>query len=279
MANHHFGKISEVWKHGVLAEVLDEDRPRRFAETHAGSADYALTPSPERGYGVYGFIDRCADDPTLRGSAYARLLRALPRTAGHPRRCPGSPFVAMKTLGALPDQVYFDTDPESVETIARAADELGLGAQVRTVVQDGCSGVLDAHFDSPDACVHIDPFDPLEPGIAGGPSPVGVARTVADAGTRVLYWYGYEEESERTWAWEEIAEAVPSAGWWIGDMAYAEPETDSGIVGSGVLVGNVSDAATERCEAFGRALELAYRDAALPSGNRGSLGFLSRRSP
>lgn len=72
---------------------------------------------------------------------------------------------------------------------------------------------------------------------------------------------------------------MPSAGWWIGDVAYAESETDSGIVGSGVLLGNVSDAAIERCEAFGRALERVYRDAILPSGNRGSIGFLSRLSP
>jgi 23S rRNA (adenine2030-N6)-methyltransferase len=278
MANRHFGKISEVWKHGVLAEVLDQDRPRRFAETHAGSADYPLTPSPERDYGIYGFMDRRAGDQTLRGSAYARLLDTLPQADGDPRRCPGSPLIAMKTLGALADHLYFDIDPGSVETIAEASLELGIGPHVRAEVRDGCSGVLDTHLDRPEGCVHIDPFDPFESAVPGGLSPVDVARTLANAGTRVLYWYGYEEAGERAWAWEEIAAAVRATRWWIGDIAYAEPETDSGIVGSGMLVGNVSDASVERCESFGRALELIYRDAKLPSGDRGSLAFLSRRS-
>ena len=279
MANSHFGKISEVWKHAVLAEVLDQDRPRSFGETHAGSADYSLTHSPERDYGIYGFWDRRTADPTLRASVYARVLDALPQVSGRPRRCPGSPLVAMNILGASTDHVYFDTDPDSVRTIAGVADELGIASHVRTEARDGCSGVLQAHLDHPDACVHIDPFDPFEPGSVGGPSPVDVAKTLSSAGTRVLYWYGYEAADERTWAWEEIAATVPSARWWIGEIEYAEPETDSGIVGSGVLVANVSDPAIERCKAFGGALVSAYRKASLPSGNRGSLGFLSRRSP
>lgn len=278
MANSHFGKISEVWKHAVLAEVLDQDRPRCFGETHAGSADYSLTHSPERDYGIYGFWDRRSGDPTLRTSAYARILDALPREAGRPRRCPGSPLVAMEILGASTEQVYFDTDPASARTIAGVAEQLGIASHVRTEARDGCSGVIEAHLHHPDACVHIDPFDPFEPGSVNGPSPVDVARTLSDAGTRVLYWYGYETAEERTWAWDEIAAIVPAVRWWIGDIQYAEPETDSGIVGSGVLMANVSDPAIERCEAFGGALASAYFEGPLPSGNRGSLAFRSRRS-
>jgi 23S rRNA A2030 N6-methylase RlmJ len=276
MANRHFGKISEVWKHGALAEVLDEDQPRRFAETHAGSADYPLTPSAERVYGVYRLIGLSADNPTLQGAAYMRVLSGLPLAGDGPQRCPGSPLVAMKILGDRAEHLYFDIDPESVQTITDAAAELNLGPYVRAEVRDGCTGVLDAHFDQQDGCVHIDPFDPLDPGILDGPSPVEVARTLAEQGTQVLYWYGYEEVGDRAWAWDEIAAAVPSAGWWNGDLTYAEPETDSGIVGSGMLVANASGAAIERCEAFGRALELAYHGAMLPSGNSGSIAFVSR---
>ncbi len=187
MANPHFGKISEVWKHGVLAEVLSADRPRRFAETHSGSAEYELTHTPERDYGIFGFIQRSAGDDVLRRSSYRRVLDSLPMIDGRPSICPGSPFVAMKSLGAHADHVYFDTDPDSVETVADAARALGIGPHVRADLHDGCSGVLDAHLDHPDGCVHIDPFDPLEPGIPGGPSPVDVARRLSNAGTRVLY--------------------------------------------------------------------------------------------
>ncbi len=38
MANRHFGRIGDVWKHLPLAEILLLETPRRYWETHAGSA-------------------------------------------------------------------------------------------------------------------------------------------------------------------------------------------------------------------------------------------------
>lgn len=38
MANRHFGKFADAWKHLVLGEVLVATSPARYAETHAGSA-------------------------------------------------------------------------------------------------------------------------------------------------------------------------------------------------------------------------------------------------
>src|SRR5262245_52663142 len=98
MANPHFGKVSELLKHGLLAEVLAADRPMRFAETHAGSASYPLTHSPERDYGIYRFLG--TTDQTLRTSAYRQVLTSLSGEGGAttPERCPGSPLVAMSIL-------------------------------------------------------------------------------------------------------------------------------------------------------------------------------------
>ena len=42
MANHHFGKFADTWKHLVVNEVLADLRPTRYAETHAGSASYPM---------------------------------------------------------------------------------------------------------------------------------------------------------------------------------------------------------------------------------------------
>ena len=47
MANHHFGKLADVWKHLVPAEVLAADRPERLYDTHAGHALHATTTDPE----------------------------------------------------------------------------------------------------------------------------------------------------------------------------------------------------------------------------------------
>jgi len=65
MANHHFGKLADVWKHLVLDEVLAEMNPDRYAETHAGSATYPMVDDPERRFGVLGFLDGLASDDAL----------------------------------------------------------------------------------------------------------------------------------------------------------------------------------------------------------------------
>lgn len=74
MANRHFGKLADVWKHLVPAEVLSVDRPRQFCDTHAGHACYAMTADAERRYGVLGFMEAAVDDVVLNRSAYFRLL-------------------------------------------------------------------------------------------------------------------------------------------------------------------------------------------------------------
>lgn len=55
MTNRHFGRISEVWKHLVLGEVLAVERPEAFLDTHAGDALYPVVGDPERSYGVLAF--------------------------------------------------------------------------------------------------------------------------------------------------------------------------------------------------------------------------------
>ena len=56
MANVHYAKLGDVWKHLPLAEVLRIEAPRRYLESHAGSSSYPLSPSAERDYGVLYFV-------------------------------------------------------------------------------------------------------------------------------------------------------------------------------------------------------------------------------
>ena len=277
MTNQHYGKISEGWKHGVLAEVLDTDRPRRFAETHAGSADYRLVHSSERDYGFFRFLDVSRADEVLGNSAYRRTLDRLPTREGVPTRCPGSPLVAMAILGDRADYLFFDTDEASIATIDAAAHERALGDRVRAFVADGVAGVLETGgMRATGACAHVDPFEPDAPSSPGGISPVEAARALASGGATVLFWYGVEDHP--MWAWDAIASSTPDARWWIGELRYAEPETDSGITACGMLLANVSAAAIDRCERYAGALVAAYREARLPSANVGSLSFSHRRS-
>jgi len=56
VANRHYAKIADVWKHLPLTELLAVERPTRYLESHAGSAQYPLTASPERDYGFAGSL-------------------------------------------------------------------------------------------------------------------------------------------------------------------------------------------------------------------------------
>lgn len=38
MANRHFAKLADVWKHLPLVEVLSIERPANYWESHAGHA-------------------------------------------------------------------------------------------------------------------------------------------------------------------------------------------------------------------------------------------------
>lgn len=74
VANRHYAKIADVWKHLPLAELLAVQPPTLYLESHAGSALYPLTASPERDYGVRWFLDHAEASPATANCAYRGLL-------------------------------------------------------------------------------------------------------------------------------------------------------------------------------------------------------------
>ena len=60
MANHHYGRIGDIWKHLPLAEILEIEQPAEYWESHGGSARYPLTHSWQRDFGVFYFLSHAA---------------------------------------------------------------------------------------------------------------------------------------------------------------------------------------------------------------------------
>jgi 23S rRNA A2030 N6-methylase RlmJ len=89
VANPFFGRIGDVWKHLILLEVLNAERPSRYFESHAGSAMYPLTHSADSDFGVYGFLDRARRSCLLASSQYVKLLSRLPNDGEYPTQYPG----------------------------------------------------------------------------------------------------------------------------------------------------------------------------------------------
>jgi 23S rRNA (adenine2030-N6)-methyltransferase len=70
MANRHFARIGDVWKHLPLCELLTLEQPTFYCESHAGAALYPLTRSPDRDFGVYHFLERSPGSGLLSASRY-----------------------------------------------------------------------------------------------------------------------------------------------------------------------------------------------------------------
>ncbi|HEY3752116.1 MAG TPA: hypothetical protein VGL80_23270 [Pseudonocardiaceae bacterium] len=272
MANRHFGKLADVWKHGALLEVLDRERPTRYAETHAGSAAYSLVADDERSFGVLKFLS--ADHPKLSGSRYRAAL--APFTDVEPPRYPGSAMLAMSVLGDDSSYLLCDIDPVSAAELREHAAGL---SHCEVAEHDGMAAT--AAWLGGDTVVHIDPFDP-HAHVPGGYSALTLAAHVAEQGQRLVYWYGYDRPDQQAWAYDALAELTKTP-LWCGDILVVDADgagqpgdlgraTTPGT-GSGVVLANVDAATVSACAEFGHALADAYAGATLPAGGTGGIVF------
>ncbi len=301
MANRHFGKIADVWKHAALMEAIGLVAPGRYAETHAGSAAYPMVRDSEREFGILRFLEVAPHHPALAGSRYLAAVtpHVRPGQAGHGHEAtgtyPGSALLAMTALGNGCSYLFCDLDPHSATGLRHRAAGLGL-RHWQVVEADGMLTVrawLDgAGSQSPrpargTAIVHIDPFDP-HARAPGGLSALEFAGHLATSGTGLVYWYGCDEPGEHAWAYRALCDLTP-VSLWCGDIMV----TDTGGGGSpgdlgrattpgtgfGVVLANLPPDVLTACTAVGGALASAYTDVALPGGTRGSLVFTSYRRP
>jgi len=290
--NRFFGNLGDVWKHLVLAELLALEPPKQYWETHAGSASYPLTHSPDRDYGVYRFLERGDSVPELAGSRYTAELRRLSEDGEAPATYPGSALLTMRMLGGGAEYLLCDLDPESTASLRAAAAELGLDERERVREADGMTTVLEAarrfEGDPSDVVVTIDPFEPFV--AAGGASALEVAASLISGGFKVVYWYGYDAPEQRAYPIGMLREYARAAGAtiWCGDLmltaaaGQSEREvekllagTDGPGAGCGVVCGNFLASSVERCAALGEGLATVWQDATLPNGSSGSLEFLA----
>jgi 23S rRNA A2030 N6-methylase RlmJ len=298
MANRHFGKIADVWKHAALMEAIGRVAPGRYAETHAGSAAYPMVADSERAFGILRFLEVAPQHPALAGSRYLAVAAPYvrPGQAGHGRGAagtyPGSALQAMTTLGNGCSYLFCDLDPQSAADLGHRAAGLSL-RHWQVAEADGMATVrawLDGAGAGPalgTAIVHIDPFDP-HARTPGGLSALEFAGHLATSGTGLVYWYGCDEPGEHAWAYRELCDLTP-APLWCGDIMVTGTSGggspgDLGLAttpgtGFGVVLANLPPDVLTACTAVGSALAGAYTDVALPGGTRGSLVFTRYRRP
>jgi len=290
VANRHFAKLADVWKHLPLVEVLSIERPSRYWESHAGSATYEMVDDAERRYGVLRVLQVAPRHPALARSRFMAHLSSMGATGGELMSYPGSPMLAALELGSSCSYLLCDLDAVSVANLRTAADQLELSSRVKVIDSDGMTALhraLVASEADGSTLAHIDPYDPRAVG-PGGQSALDLARELIARRVGVVYWYGYDRPEGRQWAFDELVAGTQQQTIWCGDMLVTAPGADPGPgdlgvattpgTGFGIVCANISAAAVDACRRLGDELAAAYDRVPLPDGRPGRLDFTTRSS-
>jgi len=295
MANRHFGNIGDIWKHLPLAEILAIEKPQRYWESHAGSAQYRLRHSKGRDYGIYYLLAHAADSLYLGASSFLCLLDGTRTGSGKLAVYPGSPRIAMEMLGPAAWYLFCDIDGESLRTIRQAARSLGVPAgRLKCAKADGVRTVLKSALNLPQeqassTMVLIDPCAGDRPFLRSQarPSPMDLFSLVAALGAKAILWYSFDSLSERQSAWEAIRSSLADHGikpgarrLWCGEICLraiqdAGLRFNPGAMGCGLLCGNLSGEAVSASSRLGYELARVYARASFPDGRRGAFDFRS----
>jgi len=272
MANQHYGKIGDVWKHLPLAEILAILKPAEYWESHAGSTRYPLTRSWQRDFGVFHFLAGAEQSSLFGTSRYRQLLS---RCVGF---YPGSCEIAMRTLGAASSYLLCETDPKSVRSLAESASELGI-TSVRCEQHDGNDALWEElQYLSPRRAkvlfVHLDPWSCLLPSQAHGVTSLDVFRALRHAGVTVMLWFGFDTVMQR----REIVDQFDSG--WVTEihldlMKERRPELNPGVFGCGLYFANLPSKARAAVECLGKELARVYQSAIIAPGYSGRLLYHS----
>ena len=280
MANSHFGNLGDVWKHLVLAEVLEREPPRWYAETHAGSAAYLLNRDPQREFGIWRFLAAAPRTAELARSRYYAIAGSC--ASASPATYSGSSLLAMTILGNSSSYLLCDLDPGSAADLRSWSRQLGLrNCEVAGV--DGMAAVaayLARGEGHGDGLVHVDPFEPHD-----AASVLECAAGVADSGSALLFWYADGQDAV-PYGVPARLRALTDAPLWCGEVRVVTRDASArdvrraatpGVVG--VVLAHVQPATADACATLGQALAEAYADATLPAGPSARLTFTSAWLP
>ena len=119
----HFAKQPDVLKHLILCKVLKNETPQVYVETNSACAIYPMTQTPEQQYGIYHFLEKADEVPSLKDSVYYQLESGEMAKGNYL----GSPALAMNVLGKQAKRfVFFDLEKSALENVGTYAQQIGL---------------------------------------------------------------------------------------------------------------------------------------------------------
>ena len=262
----HFEKQPDVLKHLILCEVLKNETPQVYVETNSACAIYPMTQTPEQQYGIYHFLEKADEVPSLKDSVYYQLESGEMAKGNYL----GSPALAMNVLGKQAKRfVFFDLEKSALENVGTYAQQIGLSPFVEIYHADSSRGTIELLPSLPTSSfIHIDPYEIDKKGDSGV-TYLDVLIQATLLGMKCLLWYGFMTGDDKASLDNYITSSLEKAG--IKDYTGVELTMNSirkdsvlcnpGILGSGILATNLSQASTDIILDYSNQLVDIYKDA------------------
>ncbi|TRX42654.1 hypothetical protein FNW54_18555 [Bacteroides sp. HF-5092] len=262
----HFAKQPDVLKHLILCEVLKNETPQVYVETNSACAIYPMTQTPEQQYGIYHFLAKADEVLSLKDSVYYQLESEEMAKGNYL----GSPALAMNVLGKQAKRfVFFDLEKSALENVGTYVKQIGLSASVEIHHTDSSRGTIELLPSLPaSSFIHIDPYEIDKKGNSGV-TYLDVLIQATLLRMKCLLWYGFMTGDDKTSLDNYITSSLEKAG--IKDYTGVELTMNSirkdsvvcnpGILGSGILATNVSQASKDIILDYSNQLVDIYKDA------------------
>lgn len=262
----HFAKQPDVLKHLILCEVLKNETPQVYVETNSACAIYPMTQTPEQQYGIYHFLEKADEVPSLKDSVYYQLESGEMAKGNYL----GSPALAMNVLGKQAKRfVFFDLEKSALENVGTYAKQIGSSASVEIHHADSSRGTIELLPSLPTSSfIHIDPYEIDKKGDSGV-TYLDVLIQATLLGMKCLLWYGFMTGDDKASLDNYITSSLEKAG--IKDYTGVELAMNSirkdsvlcnpGILGSGILATNLSQTSTDIILDYSNQLVDIYKDA------------------
>ena len=262
----HFAKQPDVLKHLILCKVLKNETPQVYVETNSACAIYPMTQTPEQQYGIYHFLEKADEVPSLKDSIYYQLESGEMAKGNYL----GSPALAMNVLGKQAKRfVFFDLEKSALENVGTYAQQIGLSPFVEIYHADSSRGTIELLPSLPTSSfIHIDPYEIDKKGNSGV-TYLDVLIQATLLGMKCLLWYGFMTGDDKASLDNYITSSLEKAG--IKDYTGVELTMNSirkdsvlcnpGILGSGILATNLSQTSTDIILDYSNQLVDIYKDA------------------
>ena len=261
----HFAKQPDVLKHLILCEVLKNETPQIYVETNSACAIYPMTQTPEQQYGIYHFLEKADEVPSLKDSIYYQLESGEMAKGNYL----GSPALAMNTLAERTSQyLFFDIEKDALENIESYAKQVKLESHIQTCHTDSLEGIIKLLPSLSQASfLHIDPYEIDKKGISGT-TYLDVLIQATQAGMKCLLWYGFMTGNNKIHINQYIVNRLEEEN--IKEYTCIELIMNSirkdtipcnpGILGRGILATNLSKEANKAIWDYSNMLVCMYSD-------------------